>query len=277
MRYLILGSEGQIGGHLQDYLRNKGHSVTEFDIEITSDHDLRKQNNKELYHALKYADFVFFLAFDVGGSRYLKKYQETFEFYRNNMMIMSNTFEQLRNKKVPFIFTSTQMSKMDFSAYGRLKRLGEQCTKHLGGVIVSLWNVYGFEKDPNSEKNHVLSDFVRMAKEGEIKMLTDGEESRDLLHADDCCEALYTLSQNYDTIDRDKNLHVYYGQWTKIIDLANMIAKYVPCKVTPSKDIDSVQNSMQVETDDYIKKYWQPKIDLEAGIKNICEKTYADA
>ena len=93
MRYLILGSEGQIGGHLQDYLRSKGHSVTEFDIEITSDHDLRKQNNKELYHALKYADFVFFLAFDVGGSRYLKKYQETFEFYRNNMMI--NTEEDL--------------------------------------------------------------------------------------------------------------------------------------------------------------------------------------
>ena len=58
MRYLILGSEGQIGGHLQDYLRSKGHSVTEFDIEITSDHDLRKQNNKELYHALKYADFI---------------------------------------------------------------------------------------------------------------------------------------------------------------------------------------------------------------------------
>ncbi len=80
MRYLILGSEGQIGGHLQDYLRNKGHSVTEFDIEITSDHDLRKQNNKELHHALKYADFVFFLAFDVGGSMdpYVKLCEELF-------------------------------------------------------------------------------------------------------------------------------------------------------------------------------------------------------
>ena len=44
MRYLILGSDGQIGGHLQEYLRSKGHTVTEFDIELSKDQDLRKQN-----------------------------------------------------------------------------------------------------------------------------------------------------------------------------------------------------------------------------------------
>ncbi len=273
MRYLILGSEGQIGGHLQDYLRNKGHSVTEFDIEITSDHDLRKQNNKELHHALKYADFVFFLAFDVGGSRYLKKYQDTFEFYRNNMLIMANTFDKIRERGLPFIFTSTQMSKMDFSAYGKLKQIGEECTKNLDGLVVSLWNVYGVEKDPDSEKNHVISDFIEMAKQGEIRMLTNGEECRDLLHADDCCEALYTLSQEYDNVDRGRDLHIYCGKWTKIIDLANLISKYIPCKVTPSTDVDTVQKSMQIKTDDYIKKYWKPKINLEEGIKDILEKT----
>ena len=44
---------------------------------------------------IKNADFIFFLAFDVGGSRYLKKYQHTFEFVNNNTRIMANTFRLL--------------------------------------------------------------------------------------------------------------------------------------------------------------------------------------
>ena len=44
---------------------------------------------------IRAADFVFFLAFDVGGSRYLSKYQHTFEFLHNNVKLMSNTFELL--------------------------------------------------------------------------------------------------------------------------------------------------------------------------------------
>jgi nucleoside-diphosphate-sugar epimerase len=75
MKITILGSSGQIGAYLSEYLRDKGHEVTEFDIVNGKDQDLTKIPNPKLQHDIRLSDFVFFLAFDVGGSRYLKKYQ----------------------------------------------------------------------------------------------------------------------------------------------------------------------------------------------------------
>ena len=47
----------------------------------------------------------FFLAFDVGGSKYIKKFQSSYKFLMNNLMIMVNTFELLAKYKKPFLFT----------------------------------------------------------------------------------------------------------------------------------------------------------------------------
>ena len=47
----------------------------------------------------------------------------------NNLLIMTNVFKLLKKHKKKFIFASSQMSNMDFSNYGTLKRLGEEITK----------------------------------------------------------------------------------------------------------------------------------------------------
>ena len=92
-KILILGSEGQIGGHLVEFFKNKKNfKVTKFDIVLGKKFDLRNFNNILLEKCIKNSDFVFFLAFDVGGSRYLKKYQKTFNFMSNNLSIMTNVF-----------------------------------------------------------------------------------------------------------------------------------------------------------------------------------------
>jgi nucleoside-diphosphate-sugar epimerase len=48
MKYLVLGSAGQIGGHLVTYLRDLNYDVLEFDIEDDPSEDLRIRNNKTL-------------------------------------------------------------------------------------------------------------------------------------------------------------------------------------------------------------------------------------
>jgi nucleoside-diphosphate-sugar epimerase len=53
-------------------------------------------------------------------------------------------------------------------------------------MIVRLWNVYGYE----TARTHVITDFIRMAREGRIDMRTNGKESRQFLYADDCCKCL---------------------------------------------------------------------------------------
>ena len=146
-KILILGSSGQIGAYLTEYLRNKGKHVYEFDIVNDSSEDLATIPNLLLEERIADSDFVFFLAFDVGGSRYLKKYQHTFQFINNNCRLMANTFGLLKKYNKRFVFASSQMSNMSYSPYGVLKNVGEIYTKSLNGLIVKFWNVYGIEKD----------------------------------------------------------------------------------------------------------------------------------
>ena len=115
MKVLILGSEGQIGAYLAEYLRDREHEVTEFDVVNGVDQDLTKIPNTKLMHDIRISDFVFFLAFDVGGSRYLKKYQHTYDFINNNTRIMANVFQWLKEYRKPFVFASSQMSNMSYS------------------------------------------------------------------------------------------------------------------------------------------------------------------
>ena len=70
MRIAILGSSGQIGAYLSEYLTKKGHFVRDFDIVNGYHEDMTNIPNPFLRNAIMDCDFVFFLAFDVGGSHY---------------------------------------------------------------------------------------------------------------------------------------------------------------------------------------------------------------
>jgi nucleoside-diphosphate-sugar epimerase len=273
MRITILGSSGQIGAYLTEYLHNKGHEVIEFDVVNGEEQDLTKIPNLNLQSAIEFSDFVFFLAFDVGGSRYLKKYQHTFQFINNNTRLMTNAFTYLKKYRKPFIFASSQMSNMSYSPYGVLKNVGELYTKSLNGLIVKFWNVYGIEKD--MEKAHVITDFIRKGFEtGVIDMMTNGEEERDFLYAEDCCEALETIMENYDDFTFEDNLHITSFHYTKIKDIASMIAGYFNILgkdviIQPSEQKDSVQLDKRNKADTYILKWWIPKTTIQNGIKQV--------
>jgi nucleoside-diphosphate-sugar epimerase len=274
MKITILGSSGQIGAYLSEYLRKKGHVVIHFDKVETPNHDMTVIPNQYLENAIETADFVFFLAFDVGGSRYLKKYQHTFQFIDNNARLMANAFGLLKKYNKRFVFASSQMSNMSYSPYGVLKNVGELYTKSLNGLIVKFWNVYGIEKD--HEKAHVITDFIRKGFEtGVIDMLTDGQEQRDFLYAEDCCEALETVMENFTDFTSEDNLHITSFHYTKIIDIASMIAgqfalmgKY-DIVIKPSEEKDSVQLDKRNMADTFISKWWMPKTTIDQGISKV--------
>ena len=266
MKYLVLGSAGQIGLELCKFLKKEGHEILTFDIGDDSLQDLRVKGMVD--SLIRESDFVMFLAFDVGGSRYLKKYQHTYEFIDNNARLMVHTFDALKSYRKPFIFASSQMSNMSYSPYGIAKALGESYTRALNGIIVKFWNVYGPEHD--LEKSHVITDFILKARDyGHIPMLTDGKEERQFLHAEDCSNALMILSQQYNTIDREKELHITNFEWNTILEVADIINESLPCKITPAKEIDTVQLNKRNEPDPYILNFWKPVISLKEGIGKI--------
>ena len=273
MKITILGSRGQIGAYLTEYLHAKGHQVREFDIVNSDAEDLTKIPNYELQDAIDFADFVFFLAFDVGGSRYLKKYQHTFEFIDNNTRMMANVFDCLQYYNKRFVFASSQMSNMSYSPYGVMKRVGEMYTKTLNGLTVKFWNVYGIEHD--HEKSHVITDFIRKGfEEGEFEMMTDGTEERQFLYAEDCCEALETIMESYTDFKPEDPLHITSFHQSSIREVADIIQGQFnlidkPVRISPGLAKDSVQLDKRNEADNYILGWWMPKTNLQDGIAKV--------
>ena len=276
MKVTILGSGGQIGAYLTEYLRKKDYEVFEFDITNGEHQDMTHIPNTYLRNAIMNSDFVFFLAFDVGGSHYLKKYQHTFKFINNNTRLMANVFGYLKDYNKPFVFASSQMSNMSYSPYGVMKRVGELYTKSLKGVIVKFWNVFGIEKD--MEKAHVITDFIAKGFEtGVIDMMTDGTEEREFLYAEDCCEALETIMDCYYQFTCDDELHITTGVSTSILEIAQNIQVLFKdigkeIEVVPASSKDEVQKDARNIPDPYIKKWWQPKTDVVDGITKVFEE-----
>ena len=273
MKVLNLGSSGQIGAYLTEYLREKGHEVTEYDKNLGPQYNLTAIPSTWLEHCIKEADFVFFLAFDVGGSRYLKKYQHTFKFIDNNTRMMANVFGLLQKHKKRFVFASSQMSNMSHSPYGVMKRVGEMYTSTLGGLTVKFWNVYGIEKD--HEKSHVITDFIRKGFEfGDFDMMTDGTEERQFLYAEDCCEALETIMEHYTDFKSEDPLHITSFNSSSIKEVAaiimgqfNLIGR--PIKITPGLAKDSVQLDKRNDANMFIKDWWLPTTNLQDGIGKV--------
>ena len=281
MKITVLGSSGQIGSYLTEYLRSKNYFVREFDIVNSQDQDMTHIPNVYLRNAIMDSDFVFFLAFDVGGSHYLKKYQNTFKFINNNTRMMANVFGYLEQYRVPFIFASSQMSNMSYSPYGVMKRVGELYTKSLNGLIVKFWNVYGIEKD--MEKAHVITDFIHKGfKTGVIDMMTDGTEMRDFLYAEDCCEGLEAIMNNYQDLSSDDELHITTGIYTSILEIANEIKKLFSnigkdVIIKPAQSKDEVQRDARNIADPFInERFWQAKTSVQDGLKKVFEEMKND-
>ena len=280
MKITVLGSSGQIGSYLTEYLRSKNYFVREFDIINSQDQDMTHIPNVYLRNAIMDSDFVFFLSFDVGGSHYLKKYQHTFKFINNNARMMVNVFGLIEQYNKPFVFASSQMSSMSYSPYGVLKRVGELYTKSLQGLIVKFWNVYGIERD--MEKAHVITDFIHKGfKTGDINMMTDGREEREFLYAEDCCEALETIMGCYDQFSSTDELHITTGVSTSILEIAQNIQTLFrsigkEVKISPSSSKDEVQKDARNIPDPYIRKWWTPKTTVVDGLKKVFEEMKND-
>ena len=281
MKITVLGSSGQIGSYLTQYLKSKNYFVREFDIVNSHDQDMTHIPYVYLRNAIMDSDFVFFLAFDVGGSHYLKKYQNTFKFINNNTRMMANVFGYLEQYQVPFIFASSQMSNMSYSPYGVMKRVGELYTKSLNGLIVKFWNVYGIEKD--MEKAHVITDFIHKGfKTGVIDMMTDGTEMRDFLYAEDCCEGLEAIMNNYQDLSSDDELHITTGIYTSILEIADEIKKLFSnigkdVIIKPAQSKDEVQRDARNIADPFInERFWQAKTSIQDGLKKVFEEMKND-
>ena len=183
---LVIGSDGFVGKPLCTYLKSCGEEVIPFDIKRGDQEDARLATLP-----LQGVDRVYFLAWEVGGAKYLYRGDIQFVQLDSNLKLMLNVFPQLQAVQLPFLFVSSQLAEEYDTVYGSTKRLGEVWSHLLKGVRVRLWNVYG-AYEPASERSHVVADFIWQAlTQGEIRMLTTGDELRQFVYIDDVCRAFH--------------------------------------------------------------------------------------
>jgi nucleoside-diphosphate-sugar epimerase len=230
IRNLVIGSEGFIGKPFCRFLEYKGEEVVRFDIKKGKAEDARTFN-----FDFKDIDRIYFLAWDVGGSKYLYESKLQLSQLEWNLALMKNVFEHIQKQKTKFLFVSSQLAEETDTVYGVTKKLGEVWTDLLGGVCVRVWNAYGFMESEDI-KSHVISDFIYQALEtGKIKMMTSGEEWRQFTHIEDLSRAFHSAFGI-----KNRNRTVYDAssyEWVRIIDIANMIGEITGAKVLPGDKI----------------------------------------
>jgi nucleoside-diphosphate-sugar epimerase len=259
---LVIGSEGFVGKELCRFLAANGESVLPFDIKRGAAEDARQARLP-----LEAVDRVYFLAWDVGGAKYLYRSDTQTSQLDWNLRLMMNVMPQLEATRKPFLFVSSQLAEEYDTVYGSTKRLGEVWTHLLKGVRVRLWNVYGPAEEP-SERSHVVADFIHQAiHTGRIQMLTTGEERRQFIHIDDVCSAFHSaLEQGIQDV-----YDVASFEWTRVIDVARLIAEYAGAELVPGGRVGSTPlTPMRGKIPG-----WSPKVTIQDGIRRLVDRVRA--
>ena len=143
---LVLGSGGLIGRALVAWLRSQAFEVLE--VKNRAHIDLREPGALDRFNASR-VQFVYFLACEVGGSKFLESSSEVQQLaiIRNNVRIYQtvlNWFEDevVRQRSeegggVPMrgVFTSSYLQHMH-NAYGSVKRIGEEWGAF---IYITMW------------------------------------------------------------------------------------------------------------------------------------------
>jgi nucleoside-diphosphate-sugar epimerase len=259
MRNMVFGSDGFVGTSFTCFLESMGEEVVRFDVKRGPEEDLR-------YAKLNFSniDRVYFLAWDVGGAKYLYERDSQFQQLDWNLKLLLNVMPQLRAAQLPFLFISSQLAEEYDTVYGVTKRLGEVWTHLLQGVRVRLWNVYGPIETP-SQRTHVVSDFVHQAVlNGRIEMLTTGEEKRQFIHIDDVCRALHRAID----LRLDGVYDISSFEWVSVLEVAQIIAAETGAEVTPGTRVGTTPlTPMKGRVPG-----WLPQVDLRQGLHRMVQE-----
>lgn len=266
---LVLGSGGLIGSALEPILRQHGYKT----LHVLSRHhlDLRINASLDIFKGIDIA-FVFFLAYEVGGAKFLQRPELQDRILEYNIQITNNVFTWLKKNQIRYAFASSSLSA-DKSNYGYVKRMGENITlkmPHLGRVF-RLWNAYGFEYP--GPKSHAIPDFVfQCLIRKKVKMLTNGQELRQFTHVNDISEALIAIMENFD--ETPQEVDISDGNWLTLADTAKSAQKAVDgCELEIPEKAAKVQKRHEANlTSKWHQTKWNQKLKLDEGVQNIVTK-----
>lgn len=311
---LITGGCGFIGINLVKHLTNKDYPLRILDnLSTGKEENLRKlqiqyrqplnidlivgdiREQEVVNQAVKGADAVVHLAAHTDVVESIENPKKDWDINVNGTLNLLETCRQ--NGVERFIFASSnavlgeQPPPIDelkiprpLSPYGASKLAGEAlCSSYchsLGLKAISLRfaNCYG----PYSEhKTSVVSRFMECARDGtSFTIYGDGNQTRDFIHVDDICQAIYltlTAQQTQGTRQTFTGGEVFQiatGVETSINSLAKLIrgivGRELPIIHEPERKGEIKRNYANISKAKAMLGF-KPKVELRAGLSNLWE------
>ena len=295
----IAGHRGMVGSSIMRHLQANGYQ--NFVTRVSSELDLRNQQQVAEFFANEKPNYVFLAAAKVGGIHANNVYRG--EFLYDNLMIQNNVIHQSYVhgvKKLQFLGSSCiypkladQPLKEEYLLTGPLEstnepyaiakiagiKLCENYRSQYGCDFISAMptNLYGPNDNYDLNNSHVLPALLRKFHEAKengdatVEIWGSGSPKREFLHVDDLAEACVYLMENY---SEPELVNVGTGEDISIKDLALLIKDIVGFEgeltFNTSKPDGTPRKLMDVSK---LHSYgWKHKIGLREGITSVYEQ-----
>ena len=292
----IAGHRGMVGSAIKRKLIEEGYN--NFVERNSSELDLRRQDQVELFFKAEKPEYVFLAAAKVGGIHANNTYRA--DFLYDNLMIQNNVINcayLYQVKKLMFLGSSCIYPKFaqqplieDSLLTGLLEptnepyaiakiagiKLCEAMRDQHGCNFISVMptNLYGPNDNYDLNNSHVLPALLRKfieAKnnnEGYVTLWGTGNPKREFLHVDDLADACYFLMINY---NEKGFINIGTGNDVSILELANMIKDIVGYQGVIKHDLSKPDGTprklMDVQKLEEIG--WKSRIKLKEGIEMV--------
>ncbi len=290
----IAGHRGMVGSAIHRKLQKEG--FTNIITRVSSELDLRNQNEVAQFFEQEKPDYVFLAAAKVGGIIANNTYRA--DFLYENLQIQNNVIHSsyLNGvKKLMFLGSSciypklaTQPLKEEYLLTGLLEPTNEpyaiakiagikMCDAYRAQygcnyISVMPTNLYGYNDNYHPQNSHVLPALIRRFHEAKVDNKPDvtiwgtGSPKREFLFADDLAEACYYLMQNY---DEEGLVNIGTGEDISIKDLAILIKDIIGYEGEINFDTSKPDGTPRklMDVSKLHSKGWKHTIELEDGIK----------
>ncbi|MFP3202675.1 MAG: GDP-mannose 4,6-dehydratase [Sulfolobus sp.] len=298
MKYLIFGGAGFLGSHLVESLEGDIKVVDDLStvkyLELPPNVKLIK-DRVETFKTNEKFDFVIHLAARPSPEDYM---QHPVETALSNSLGTYNALEIARKSDAIFLYSSSseiyghaEIIPTPEDYWGKVNPIGvrscyDESKRFSEALIMSYFreygldvriqrpfNVYGPRLREDGSYGRVVSRFIYQALKGEdITIFGDGNQTRAFLYVSDWTEAtkrmLFTqgLKGEVFNVGSDKEV--------KIIDLAKMILRLTnsnsKIKFLPPRADDPPRRAADITKAKKILG-WEPKVNLEEGLKRTIE------
>ncbi|PVU69175.1 NAD-dependent dehydratase [Sulfolobus sp. SCGC AB-777_L09] len=298
MKYLIFGGAGFLGSHLVESLEGDITVVDDLStvkyLELPPNVKLIK-DRVETFKTNEKFDFVIHLAARPSPEDYM---QHPVETALSNSLGTYNALEIARKSDAIFLYSSSseiyghaEIIPTPEDYWGKVNPIGvrscyDESKRFSEALIMSYFreygldvriqrpfNVYGPRLREDGSYGRVVSRFIYQALKGEdITIFGDGNQTRAFLYVSDWTEAtkkiLFTqgLKGEVFNVGSDKEV--------KIIDLAKMIIRLTnsnsKIKFLPPRADDPPRRAADITKAKKILG-WEPKVNLEEGLKRTIE------